>query len=603
MFSYAILGQAVLWAVITAAVCIVVRLVIARQLMRSGAIAIVFASSFFINLMFTYFATPAHVGAMHGVWWNLLVLFLTVGTVHGLEMFKADSQRYRNSDSGTASGDLSPKTAILLGSVALFVLLLLPLGQLFIHQWPLGDSRAWAEQPNITVASPDSKLPQTDNQHIVLVDREVALFLAQSKLGDQNIGSKYKLEKSDFVKQSLNGHLYWVCPLEYKSEMTQMWDALFGNQSFPGFVIVDAENPDPNRVELIHNLDLHYTNGAMFGHNVIRHLYAAGYTDGNLENPTIELDDSKQPFITVTYSRPKFTVGGDEMVFVLVVDMKTGGIQEYQPDQLPAWIDRVVSEEMALEYANNWGKFNDSSTGWLTSSFNGGANQMKAYHLYMAYNSVDSPVYHIAMTSNDDTNHSSTGVLVYETRSQKGTFYPGLSGLNLDNGATLKSIAENSNGAGNKDASEIGLFNVDGQPTWIAIYTAPQQIGRSFAGLGMMDAKNPASGSVAFGNDKTVSLRKYETYLASGNPNGAQVKNDEHVETVTGTVVKANWVNGKLYVVLAGDSKHRFAATQDIAGGADLVEVVVGEKITLSYKDFGARQVEVTEVKYNPAQK
>jgi hypothetical protein len=62
-------------------------------------------------------------------------------------------------------------------------------------------------------------------------------------------------------------------------------------------------------------------------------------------------------------------------------------------------------------------------------------------------------------------------------------------------------------------------------------------------------------------------------------------------------------VNGRLYITLANDPKHRFAATQEVTGGSDLVEVVVGETITLEFKDFGAREVEVSNVHYDPNQK
>lgn len=606
-FSLPILGQALLWTMIIVAAVFAVRFVVARKAPSARFLGITAGASFVVNLIYTYCAMPAHTGSMYGLWGYLLITLIALFAAQAMAYIRADSSRPRrwdyNSEKTPESPDLKMKPFFILGALAVFVLIAVPVGQIFLHKWPFGDAKQWAAQANITIASPEEKLPQTDNRHIVLVDREVAAFLAQAKLGEDNLGSKYTLEKEDFVKQSIAGHLYWVCPLEYKSAWTQFWDAVSGSQSFPGFVIVDAENPDPSKVRLIHNLDLKYTNGAMFGHNVTRYLYGKGYTTGNLDFPLIELNDELKPYLTVTYTRPKFVVGGEEMVSVLVIDMQTGEVNEYAPDKIPAWVDRVVSEDMATNFANYWGKYHHEQTGWTTGTFNGGAFQMRVDHVYMAYNTVDAPVYHIAMTSNDDRNRSATGILVYDTRAQKGTFYPGLAGINLDNAVTFKNIADNQNGAGSKEPSEIGLYNVNGQTTWIAIYTAPQRIGRSFAGIGMMDAHNPSSTSVAYGDNKTVSLRRYETYLGNINANGAQVKNGQEAKKVSGTVAKANWVNGKLYLVLVEDPTHRYAATQDVIGGGDLVEVVVGEKIALEYKDFGAREVEVTAVTYDPAQK
>ena len=609
-FSMPIFGQALLWTVITVVSVLAARFAIARKLPSPRALAVTALASLLVNSFYTWTFLPAHTGAMHGTWWYFAFLFIAVGLNQFLAYLSADSTSRSASPYGfrertrhtEADPDLRLKPVMLVISAALMVLLIYPVGQVLLNQWPFGDASKWAEQANITVMPADAKLPQTDNKHIVMVDRDVALFLAQSKMGTDNLGSKYELNKEDFVKQSIASHLYWVCPLEYKSSWTQFWDTLSGSQSFPGFVIVDAENPDPNLVRLVHNLDLHYTNRAMFSHNIQRHLYALGYTDVDLDNPTIELDDNLEPYITVTTTRPRFVVGGTDIVQVLVVHMKDGSVTPYAPDKVPAFVDRVISEDMAQEYANNWGKFHFPGTGWTTSAFNGGSGQMKAYHTYMAYNTVDAPVFHIAMSANSDGAHSSTGVLVYDTRSRSGKFFPGLSGINLDNAGTFKNITENSNGNGVKEASEIGLYNVDGQTTFVAIFTAPQSVGRSFSGIGMMDAFNQSSPNVAYGDNKSASLRKYESYLALGNPNGTQVKDTQDLKKVTGTVEKANWVNGKLYLVLAEDPKHRFAATQDIAGGADLVEVIVGEKISLEYKDFGAREVEVVTAHYDPNQ-
>jgi len=593
-FSLPIFGQALLLTVITVAAVFAVRFVVARKAPSGRVLAITAFSSLLVNLVFTYNALPAHTGAMYGLWWYLAFTLVAVGVVQVLAYMKADNARggrWDRDEKATRNPDLAFKPIVLLGTLAVTLLLVLPIGQIFLHQWPFGDAKEWSKQANIEIAGPDETLPQTDNKHIVMVDRDVALYLAQAKMGQDNLGSKYKLEKDDFVKQSIAGHLYWVCPLEYKSGWTQFWDGISGGQSFPGFVIVDAENPDPKNVELVHNLDLHYTNRAMFDHNIIRHLYAAGYTSGNLTAPTIELDDNRKPFITVTYTRPQFVTGGESTVSVLVVDMKNGAIQEYAIDKVPAWVDRVVGEDMAEAFANNWGFYHDDRTGWTTGTFNGGAYQMKVYSTFLQYNNVDAPVYHILMTSNDNSNHSATGVLVYDTRAQKGKFYPGLAGINLDVDQTFRSIPENNNGTGNKQVTEGGLYNVNGRVTWIGVFTSPQQIGRSFSGLGMLDAAAPNPTNVAYGENKTVALRKYETYLGSGNPNGTGVKDTQTTKSVTGVVTKANWVNGKLYLVLNDDTGHRFAATQDVAGGADLVEVVVGEKITLEYKDFGAREV------------
>lgn len=613
-FSLPILGQALLWTVLTVLAVGVVRFALARQIAVKAMLFSALGAGL-VHLFWVYFFLPAHVGSMNGMWFQIAIVLSTVGIVQGFAMHRAEQARssanrgrgysYREGPEASVPNvsklDLSWKPVWILVGVATLVLVVYPLFQIAINTRFGGDAKEWAAQGNITVAPAEEKLPPTDNAHIVLVDREVAMFKAQAKLGTGNLGSKYKIEKEDFIKQAINGHLYWVVALEYGSWMAQVRDAAGGNQHTPGFIIVDAEDPQAD-AELLDNLKLRYTTSSMFSQSLLRHLYGKGYTNGNLTEPTIELDDNKRPYMTVTYTYPKFLVGGEQMQMVLLTDMQTGEVQELEPKELPKWIDRVISEGMIKEYVSHWGAYHHPEAGWWTGMFGGGVNQMKIDGTFLVYNDVDEPVLVMGMTSNNGKDRSATGVLVYQTREQRGRFYPGLAGVNLDVSQTLKSIQENNSGNGNKEAAAVVLYNIDGVPTWVAIYTTPQAIGRSFAGIGMLDAHNPQSNVVQYGENKAIALRKYQTYLGQGRPNGAAVNSTFKEGTVSGRVVKANWVNGKLYLVIDSDTKHRYAASPDVAGGNDLVELVVGESVTLEFKDFGVREVEVTRVEYNPNQ-
>ena len=105
--------------------------------------------------------------------------------------------------------------------------------------WFDSNAKALAAIPNITTEK-SSSLPPTDPNHIVLVSQTVATYKGQQVLGSngQNLGSAYGIDPTSYTLQSINHHLYYVAPLSYNNLFVNL-----SNPRTPGFVVVDAENP------------------------------------------------------------------------------------------------------------------------------------------------------------------------------------------------------------------------------------------------------------------------------------------------------------------------------------------------------------------------
>src|SRR5262249_22981364 len=148
-------------------------------------------------------------------------------------------------------------------------------------------------------------------------------------------------------------------PLEYNHMLNQLgWFGNIAVPNSPGYIVVDAEDPNSD-VKVVKDHPIHYMPTASFSQNLLRHVYLSGYTRGDLADATLDVDDDWKPYYTIAYTYPKFTVRGDVIRKVLVVDAFSGDITEYDQDKLPTWIDRVMSKDLVSNYVDIWGTWGD----------------------------------------------------------------------------------------------------------------------------------------------------------------------------------------------------------------------------------------------------
>ena len=310
-----------------------------------------------LELAILYFAEPALTGPYWGGQWLFLPLLLT----GGLAFFSSSLTQFRSTlhsfaehvngtyplgtftgapraqvvkEASTSSRGLDPapvSTGSLAGAIAVGLAVGLTLfgnGAITIATtWFNPNTQQLAAIPHIIVEPASASLPPTDVNHIVLVSHGVAAYLGQQVLASshQNLGSLYHTDLQDYTLQSVAGRLYWIAPLVYNN----VW-ANLGNWKSPGFVAVNAE--DPNVAPTLHTgLHMRYLPGALFNQDLLRHVYLSGYTNANLADPTLEVNDSWKPYYTISLMAPTRGFTGDVVKRVLLVDPQTGVIQNFAP--------------------------------------------------------------------------------------------------------------------------------------------------------------------------------------------------------------------------------------------------------------------------------
>src|SRR5256714_1277243 len=162
--------------------------------------------------------------------------------------------------------------------------------------WFDTNAKALAAIPNVKVETQSTPLIATDPNNIVLVSQSVAAFKGQQILGSngQNLGSSYSIDPASYTLQSISHHLYYVAPLNYNNIFINL-----SNSSTPGFIVVDAENPQAQPTLRTGPGDsLAFLPGAILNQDLLRHVYLSGFTYGRLVDPTLEIYDIYTPYLT-----------------------------------------------------------------------------------------------------------------------------------------------------------------------------------------------------------------------------------------------------------------------------------------------------------------
>ncbi len=442
--------------------------------------------------------------------------------------------------------------------------------------WFDANAKALAAIPNIqTEASPN--LPPTDANNIVLVSQSIASYKGQQVLGatGQNLGSAYSLSPDSYTLQSIKHHLYYVAQLSYNNLFVNL-----SNPVTPGFVVVDAENPQqPPLLMTGGQSTIRYLPGALLNQDLMRHVYLSGYTYGNLVDPTLELDDTMHPYWTISLMQPSRGYTGNVLSKVLIVDAHTGDIKAYNPQDVPGWVDRIMPSDTVTQYLQWWGLYHAAP--WFNPS--GLGQQSPASDPELLYNSGDVPVWLVPMTSSSSSDNSSTGVFLFDTHKNQAYFYPKAAGLGIGNNvqSTFQSTHANIR---NYSVASAQLYQIYGTPTWVAIYVQSTDSGDIFQAVGLVDAKELNGNNVQFDTDLPSAMRDYQSWLASQGSSSGGGTTAPTIQTVTGKVLRISPVQQgsttAYYLQIAGQA-NIFTANLSLSSKLPLVQA--GDTVRLTY--------------------
>ncbi len=562
---------------------------------------LMFVLNYLFALLILYFAQPALTGPYGGWQWALWLLFVTT-LISLSSIFRVAAHRIntagqqpitirRNAanrphvvDAGATDAADHNRGKVRAGivGVGVLILMLLIVNPIWAISttWFDGNAKALAHIPNVEAQSSGASLPPTNTDHIVLVSQDVAAYKGQQVLGQngQNLGSTYHLEEDEYALQSINRHLYWVAPLVYNNLFTNL-----NNSDTPGYVVIDAEDPDTQpQLRTGAQYQLHYIPGAIFNQDLLRHVYLSGYTNGNLVDPTLEVRDDWKPFFTISLMQPSRGFTGDALAKVLLVDPQSGSIQSFDPQDVPSWIDRVIPSSTVTQYLTWWGQYENAP--WFNPS--GSGQQAPAGDPELVYNDVDQPVWLVPMTSASSNDNSSTGVFLFSTHENKAQFYP-LRGLAV--GASVQNAFQgNPHNIRQYSVSSIQLYQIYGEPTWVAIFVQSSNIGATFQAIGLLDAKDPNGADVQMETSRSAVLADYQQWLTSHASTTGGPSQNGQTKQLQGAVKRISPVtqgSNTIYYIWVEGENHIFTANLTLSPKLPLVQP--GDTVTGTYLDTG----------------
>jgi hypothetical protein len=566
-----------------------------------------FARYFVFNYIFSflilYLSEPAFTGPFGGWQWVLWPLFLSsignllfyIRPVAGVLSEAALASQGIRSSSSSSSTTQGKTTGPSRGNIAAGIFGLIIVGALAIvapflitvfTTWFDSNAKALAAIPNVHQMAQSQVLPRTDPNNIVLVSQSVASYKGQQVIGStgQNLGSAYQLNPDSYTLQSIRHHLYYVAPLAYNNIFVNL-----SNPHTPGFVVVDAENPQA--VPQLYTdstkpgSSIAYLPGALLNQDLLRHVYLSGYTYGRLLDPTLELDDNFHPYWTISLMQPIRGYVGDSLTQVLIVDANTGVITAYSPQNVPSWVDRVMPADTVTQYLTWYGLYRFAP--WFNPS--GLGQQKPASPPELLYNNVDQPVWLIPMTSATSSDNSSTGVFLFNTHRNEADFYP-LRGLGIGDNVTTTFSSTRAN-IRNYNVASVQLYQIDNTPTWIAIYVQSTDSGDIFQAVGMVDARNLNGSNVQYEASLPQVMQDYQQWLTQAGGGGGGSPGVTTL-TVKGKVLRIAPVsqNGNtVYYIQVADQKTIFTANLSLSPKLPLVQP--GDTITGTYAPGGGSVV------------
>ncbi len=547
-----------------------------------------FIFNYFFCLLILYFSMPALTGPLWGWQWILWPLFIS--SIANLFAFSGQAfsvmeagltGNMRGASTGRSIPANASRRSIAAGIFGLVVVGVLGIGASLLISifttWFDGNAKVLAAIPHVIVES-SPNLPPTDAKNIVLVSQSIASYKGQQILGSnsQNLGSAYSLDPNSYALQSINHHLYYVAQLSYNNLFINL-----SNPATPGFVMVDAEDPQqPPQLHTESQSSIAYLPGALLNQDLLRHVYLSGYTYGRLVDPTLELDDSLHPYWTISLMQPTRGYIGDALTEVLIVDAHTGVIKQYQPQNVPAWVDRVLPAQTVTQYLQWWGLYNAAP--WFNPS--GLGQQAPASDPELLYNNVDQPVWLIPMTSSSLNDNSSTGVFLFDTHKNEAHFYPKAAGLGIGDNVT-KTFQSTRANIRNYTVATVQLYQIYNTPTWVAIYSQQTASGDIFQAVGMVDARELNGNNVQFDPDLPSALRDYQQWLTQQGSNGNSSTTTSNVPlSITGKVQRISVVqqgtNTVYYLQIAGQ---HVIFTANLSLSPKLPLVQPNDTVTVTY--------------------
>lgn len=223
---------------------------------------------------------------------------------------------------------------------------------------PIFNARTFANTIQTDIVSWEEVVAEAEANQLQQIDKQTANILAQREAGALlEYVSQYSVDERHNTFVLANGQKRAI-PLGH-SGLLKAW--LNRHEGVPGYLLVDLTSGETELIRLENNML--YSPSSVFGYSLKRHL-RFNYPTAILSQFYFEIDDNGQPFWVTGIVNKASWASTKELSKVLVIDPATGKIDEYSPDQAPAWVDHVYPSDLVIDQLSWFKKYQG---GWWNS--------------------------------------------------------------------------------------------------------------------------------------------------------------------------------------------------------------------------------------------
>ncbi|PKR85455.1 hypothetical protein [Heyndrickxia camelliae] len=426
-------------------------------------------------------------------------------------------------------------------------------GLYFSFMYPLtitNDKYEFVKAKVKTVSKIDASI---DEKHIPVVPEKYARYRSEKLIGELKHSSYYDL--GDSTIQKMDGHLYWVTPIEYTGFFKYM-----KGEKVPGYIKMSAE--DERAEAKLVKTKMTYVPSAYFSKNVKRHVRNL-HKDKILLDVSFEPDDQDRPYYVIPYGEYRKFRNIIDVQGIYLVDPVTGKTKEYTLANLPDFIDHAIPTSVAEDWNEWYGKYVHGfwnshfsqedvmvPTQWKgVDEVNGVFNDDLQLHWFTDF------------TRPKSGSGSMVSYSILNARTGKFTFYT--EGNGLLNGKSAMNVAEKTFRANKYDAGTPILYSIYGQFTWVVPLMDSNHVLREMMLINAKDEKVYSaedSKRALFDNYKYAIATKLGNDVATPTdqallkPLKGTVSHVYKAETAQGTTVKFMVAGSdKIFVVQSND--------------------------------------------------
>ncbi len=442
-----------------------------------------------------------------------------------------------------------------------------------------------------------------DFSSVPMIDKDVALNLANKKLGDLSQWvSQFVIDETYSTQINYKGNPYRIFPLKYGDVFKWIKNTRDG---LPAYLAVNMYTQEANAVVLedMNLPNIKVSTSEYFNEKLARVLRFA-YPTYMFGTPSLEIDENGHPWwVCERIDKTVGLIGGSDVIGVVLVDacdknnIEYYDIETVKNNEAIQWIDQIYSEDLLVQQYNYYGKY----SGGFINAYIGqsGVVSTTVGSSYIA--SGDDVWLYTGVTSvtNDD---SIVGFAIINQRTKEAVFQR-ISGT-TEAGAEIS--AEGIVADKGWDATFPILLNIDGEATYF-MALKDNDVVKSYAMVSVErvqdavrseDDDNPDLEAClkAYVNKVKASTKKvleinYNAVLPDaigGENTGDENNNNEtqaKIETITGVItdIRPVVINGNSVYYIAVDGQ---ATYYSISAADDETVVIlnVGDTVKISYK-------------------